>query len=138
MPAAMIYAAVTMPAAEPPIASLAAPAMFALGCGLITAILLRRSYRYFGRRRPLRDQPAIDAQPRPTGAWSGAHTDAAARIERQKVELHELGREITARIDSKLILLQDLSQRSDAQIERLETLLAEARALEPELQATRQ
>ncbi|MEM6799607.1 MAG: hypothetical protein AAF589_08840 [Planctomycetota bacterium] len=114
------------------LANIAAPILFALGCGLLTAILLRRSYRYFGKNRRRRPEPPIAEQPRPTGEWSGAHADATARIERQKVELHELGRDITARIDSKLILLQELVIKSQSQIDRLETLLAEAEATNSE------
>ena len=92
---------------------------------MLTMLLLRRSYRYFGKRRN-RNDPPIDAQPRPKTAWTGAHADATARIERQKVELHEYGREITAQIDSKLILLNQLVAKSQSQIDRLEELLAKA------------
>lgn len=110
----------------PVLANLASAGLFALGCALLTMILLRRSYRYFGKKRR-RNEPAIDAQPRPTDAWSGAHADASARIERQKVELYDLGREITAQIDNKMILLQELIGKSQAQIDRLEELLAESK-----------
>ncbi len=112
--------------------SIVAPLLFALGCGMLTAILLRRSYRYFGKKR--RPQPALAKQARPQGQWSGAQADAAARLNRQEVELHELGRDITARIDSKMILLQELLNKSQAQIDRLETLLAQAEETEPHLQ----
>ena len=76
---------------------------------------------------------AIDAQPRPESAWTGAQADAAARIGRQEVELHERGREITAQIDSKLILLGELMAKSQVQIDRLEELLSEAEQREPQL-----
>ena len=115
----------------PILANLLASGMFALGCGLLTMWLLRRSYKHFGRRRN-RNEPPIDAQPRPDGAWSGAHADASARIERQSVELHDLGREVTGRIDSKMVLLQELIAKSQAQIDRLEALLAEAEDASPE------
>lgn len=115
------------------LADLMSSGLFALGCGLLTAILLRRSYKYFGRNRRRRNEPAIDAQPRPEGAWTGAHADASARIERQKVELHEQGREITARIDNKLVILQELIAKSQSQIDRLEALLAEAEARQPQM-----
>ncbi|MEM9184920.1 MAG: hypothetical protein AAGB00_00320 [Planctomycetota bacterium] len=120
-------------ASSVPVASLASTGMFALGCALLTTILLRRSYKYFGRGRRRRNEPAIAAQPRPEGAWTGAHADASARVERQKVELHEQSREAAATIDNKLVLLQELIAKSQAQIDRLEKLLAEAEALEPEV-----
>ncbi|MEN1680908.1 MAG: hypothetical protein AAGJ46_15070 [Planctomycetota bacterium] len=119
------------------LASLMANGMFALGCGLLTAILLRRSYRYFGRRGKKRKlDSALVKTPRPKGTspankstanqWTGAHTDAAARIERQKVELHEMEREVSAKIDNKLMLMQQLVAQSQQQIDRLEALLARA------------
>lgn len=105
--------------------SLMANGMFALGCGLLTAILLRRSYRYFGRKDKKQKLDAAPT-PRPKGEWAGAYTDASARIERQKVELHEMEREVSAKIDNKLVLMQQLVARSQQQIDRLEALLGQA------------
>lgn len=105
----------------PPLATV----LFALGCGLLTAILLRRSYKYFGSR-PKKSKGPIEKQPRPTGPWSGAYSDAQARFDRQQVELHELARELKGQLDSKIMILQELVARSERQIERLETLLDEA------------
>ncbi|MEQ8849527.1 hypothetical protein [Botrimarina sp.] len=117
---------------SPPIAdsSWLAPIAFALGCGLLTAILLRRSYRYFGKRKRGVGRP-IDTQPRPATAWDGARHDAEARFNRQQVELHDLARDLTGQIDSKLILLRELVAQSDRQIARLEELLDEAERREP-------
>lgn len=117
------------------LADIMAPALFALGCALLTMILLRRSYRYFGSRTRKRDERPLDLQPRPVGAWSGAHSDASARVERQMVELHERSREVTATIDNKLILLQQLVAQSQRQIDRLEELLAEAEEKQPQMHA---
>lgn len=102
-----------------------APLAFALGCGLLTALLLRRSYRYFGKKRRGGSGPHLEAQPRPTHAWDGAKQDASARFDRQQVELQELARDLTGQIDSKLLLLQELNAKSERQIQRLEELLAE-------------
>ena len=107
---------------------LLASMMFAAGCALLTALLLRRSYRYFGRSRRKQNEGPIAAQPRPTSEWSGAHHDAAAMIERQKVELHEQGRELRAQLDNKISVLQELCRQSQQQIDRLEELLAESHA----------
>lgn len=102
--------------------------LFLAGVALLTSILLRRTYKYFGKNRRRRNEPPIDAQPRPKDQWSGVHADATARIERQKVELHEMQRDVTAQIDSKLIVLRELINKSQAQIDRMEELLAEMEA----------
>lgn len=104
--------------------NLLASAMFAIGCGLLTAIMLRRSYRYFGRSRKKNEGP-IATQPRPTSEWAGAYADSSARIEREKVEMHELGRELKAQLDNKIIVLKQLCAQSQRQIERMEQLLEE-------------
>jgi hypothetical protein len=72
-------------------------------------LLLKRSYRYFGRSRPRGGSgPTIEKQYRPTSEWDGAYRDAGASIERQKVELHQFARDATGQINSKLILLDQL------------------------------
>ena len=103
--------------------------MFFTGCAMLFAILLRRYYRYFGRRpkSTKNDTPLVEA-PRPTHAWSGMHSDAAAHIERQKVELHDMARESAGRLDSKIMVLQQLITQSNQQIERMEGLLSELQA----------
>ena len=100
--------------------------MFLAGCALLTLILLRRWSRYYGRRsRRKKSEPPIAAQPRPHDAWGGMQRDAAAHIERQKVELHEFSRDVAGTLDSKMLLLGELITKSDEQIARLEQLLAE-------------
>lgn len=108
------------------IASILPTLMFTAGCALLVMILLRRSYKYFGGRKRKQDNRPIDAQPRPESAWSGSHNDASAMIEKQKVQLHDFQRDVTAQIDSKIILLNELIVKSQRQIDRLEELLAEA------------
>lgn len=107
--------------------SLASILMFMAGCALLTAILLRRSYRYFSRR-PERGGtgPPLVTQPRPATAWDGAHRDAAAQIERQKVELYEMARDANGQLTSKIAMLEQLVETSGRQIERLEELLGES------------
>lgn len=100
--------------------------MFAAGCAALTFILLRLSWRRSGKRQRGGSGPAIDAQPRPKHRWDGAQKDAEARIDRHQVELHDLARDLTAQIDSKLVLLQHLIAQSDERINRLETLLSES------------
>ena len=91
--------------------------LFLAGCALLTIILLRRSYRYFGRRKRFTIDRPIESVPRPLQEWSGAHSDMFARIEREKVEMHRLARDLTGRIDSKLLLLEELIETSRQQID---------------------
>ena len=102
-----------------------ASAMFAAGCAALTFFLLRLNWRRQGKRSRGGSGPPLDAQPRPTHPWDGAQNDAAAKVDRQQVELHDLARDLTAQIDSKLVLLQHLIAQSEHQIHRLEGLLAE-------------
>jgi len=100
--------------------------MFLIGCALITTILLRRSYRYFGRSRRQQIQSPVEKQPRPTSKWSGAQRDSLAQIDRQEVEMHDMARDLSGQLNSKIIVLEQLIATSQRQIERLETLLAES------------
>jgi len=105
--------------------------LFLLGCALMTAILLRRSYRYFGGRLRKRSEAGLEKVHRPASAWDGMQRDASARIDRQQVELYDVAREVKGEIDGKLILLQTLIAKSQQQIDRMETLLAELECAEP-------
>jgi len=101
--------------------------MFTAGCALLTAILLRKTYRRLGSHKK-QDKGLMATLPRPKGAWDGAQTTSVAQVERAKVELHEMGRDVVGQIDSKLIVLQELIVKSQAQIDRLEELLDEVDA----------
>lgn len=99
--------------------------MFLAGIALLTALLMRRSYRYFGGKKRGFDPRPIDAQPRPTKAWEGAMNDSAAMVERQQVELAQMSRDVNGQIDTKIMILRELIARSEKQIERMEELLRE-------------
>ncbi len=105
--------------------------MFIAGAGLVAWVLLRRGFRRSGGRKKYDSRP-IDTQPRPTSEWSGAYSDASAKLERQKVELAEFSRDANGQIDTKILVLRELIAQSDRQIRRMEELLAEL-----EQQATR-
>ena len=98
---------------------------FFAGCALLTVIMLRRTYRRIGKRTKY-NPAAIERIARPAGPWDGAQRDALAQVERQKVEMHDMAREINGQLTSRIIVLEQLVGESQRQIERLETLLAEA------------
>lgn len=106
------------------LAQLGSVLMFIAGIALLTAILLRRTYRHVGRRRKRYDSWPIDTQPRPASAWDGAKADSAAVIERQRVELAELSRDVGGQLDTKIMILRHLIAENEQQITRLEGLLA--------------
>lgn len=99
--------------------------MFLLGISLLTSILLRKSYGQIGRRRKAYDSRPIDAQPRPKTEWDGAKHDSIAVIEREKVQLAQMSRDVNGQLDTKIMILRDLLARSEEQIDRLEELLGE-------------
>ncbi len=103
-----------------------APWMFAAGIALLTWVLLKRSFRYFGRPRGKRFIKALEEQYRPTSTWDGVQRDSSARIERQKVEMHEMTRDLKGELNSKIIVLEKLISDSQRQIERMEQLLDRA------------
>jgi len=99
--------------------------MFLAGCGLLTYLLLKRSYRYFGKSPSRQSSTAIERQRRPENAWDGVQRDTSALIDRQQVELHEMARDLSGQLNSKIIVLEQLVADSQRQIERMEQLLAE-------------
>lgn len=111
------------------LAQLAPLLMFIAGIALLTGILLRRTYRQVGRKRKKFDSRPIDTQPRPQHRWDGAQRDSAAVIERQKVELAEMSRDINGQLDTKILVLKDLIAQSQQQIERMEALMGETESV---------
>jgi hypothetical protein len=97
--------------------------LFLAGCAVAAWVLMRRRSRM--RRGGRRNVEYMEHLRRPTGTWDGANQDVASQIERQQVELCELARDVSGRIDSKMILLEQLIAQSQRQIDRLEGLLAE-------------
>lgn len=97
--------------------------MFLAGIALLTGLLMRRSYRHFGGRRQKFDTRPIDAQPRPPKTPNIAMHDSATTLERQKVELAQMSRDVNGQLDTKILILRDLIARSEKQIERMEELL---------------
>ena len=107
------------------LASIHAVWMFLAGVGLLTFIMMKRSYRYFSRPRQKRNDKPLELQPRPKGPWDGAQHDTMAHIERQKVEMFEMSRDLNGQLNSKIIVLEKLIADSQRQITRMEALLAQ-------------
>jgi len=105
--------------------------IFFAGCALLTTILLRRTFRRL-KHRSKASSAAIERVPRPTGKWDGAQRDALAQVERQKVEMYDMARDLNGQLTSRIIVLEKLVGESQRQIERLESLLAEAKQTSPE------
>ena len=101
--------------------------LFFAGCALFTLVLLRRTYLRLGRRQKA-SPAAIERVARPNSPWDGVQRDALAQVERQKVEMHEMSRDLNGQLSSKIIVLEQLIGDSQRQIERLERLLAESKA----------
>jgi len=98
--------------------------ILALAMVAVTFFLLRRSYRYFGRRS--KGGSAVVRVPRPKNSRSGLPADALDELTRQEVQLHERERDVSARLDSKIGVLQHLIRQAQETIARLESLIADA------------
>jgi hypothetical protein len=107
------------------LANITAVWLFLAGVGLLAFILMRRSYRYFGKPSRRRNESALDLQPRPKGPWDGAQHDAMARIDREKVEMFEMARDLNGQLSSRIIVLEKLIADSQRQIKRMEELVAQ-------------
>ncbi len=95
---------------------------------VVTALLLRRTYRRLGRRR--KAEPALARVPRPASERRQL-SDAPPEIARYEVQLHETARELTAVLDSKMVALNCLIAQAQAKIDRLESLLDQQRPNAP-------
>jgi hypothetical protein len=107
------------------LADLNAILMFLAGVGMLIFILMKRSYRYFSRRKRQRNEQPLELQPRPKGPWDGVQRDAMANIDRQEVQMFEMARDLNGQLSSRIIVLEKLIANSQRQITQMETLLAE-------------
>jgi hypothetical protein len=96
--------------------------MFAAGALMAIVILLKRSFRYFGRRNRggymthvARPDPKKDTMPNPMNEARGSR-----EFDRWEVRMQELMREHTAKLDSKMLALQALLHEADQTIAKLD------------------
>ncbi len=93
--------------------------LFLLGVVLASSILLLRSLRRT-RRSSSASLPQTPSPSRGASAANSLH--ALPELQRWEVQMHETARELTARIDNKLRMLEQLIRDADERIARLETL----------------
>lgn len=86
---------------------------------VVAFMLLLRSQRYFRNARP---EPLPSAQAR-RQASTASPTRVSPEIERWEVRMHDLARELSGRLDSKLSALEHLVNQADARAAQLQTLL---------------
>ena len=90
-------------------------------------VLLRRSYRYFGRKE--KAGPALPRVTRPDPKPEQALWGAPAELARWQVEMHETARDLKSELDSKLSLVQTLVAQARHESQRLEGAILQARQL---------
>ena len=85
------------------------------------SLLLRRSSRYFGKRKREKHDPVVRI-PRPSsGRWS-TNIDSPEQVAKFEVQLQETMREISAQLDNKMVALQILIKQANEKIAQMETL----------------
>ncbi len=96
------------------------------GVALIAGLLMLRSSRYYARQKresgPSRPRPPAQEELPSRGEEPGD-------VDRWEVQMHDTARDLSARLDSKLSMLQALVAEADRAAARLEAALA--RAAEP-------
>jgi hypothetical protein len=98
---------------------------------LMCGILLLRTQRYFARQ--VQSGPPTVSLETPRSPTDRAPLPEAA--EHWEVEMHELARDLSGRLDSKMSALQHLIRDADRAAARLETALHAAGDVEPRSQA---
>lgn len=73
-----------------------------------------------GRRRGQPDNPLGEVQQR----FSLVETSVAGLLQRMELRVHELGREVEATVNNRILVLDQLTRDADAEIRRLQALLA--------------
>ena len=100
-----------------------------LAVALATGVLLMRLHRHRGRRS--RNLPTIVRTARPGPDKNVRLGETPREVGQWEVQMHELARDLSARLDSKMGLLQHLVRDAEQAASRLETVLRELGAQDP-------
>ena len=100
--------------------------LFLAGMALVILVLLRRTAKFVAKAP--RDHRHLAVQPRPD-QQPVKDFDAPPEILQYQVQLHDTARELTARLDSKMVALLHLVREADRRIDRLEALTAQLAAV---------
>jgi hypothetical protein len=103
-------------------------ALFLAGLVLMIGVFLLRSQRQVVRTSQAFPRPA--ALPADSEPLRGRGLQSPEGFARWEVEMHDLARELTAKLDTKITLLQQLLRAADEQGTRLTTVLERAKATE--------
>ena len=95
-----------------------------LGLAIITAVLLRLTYRRLGGRT--KNQPLLEKAPRYTPRDRGGGVIPPVEKARWEGEMCDIARETSARLDSKMTALAELIRQADQAAARLEAANREA------------
>lgn len=90
-----------------------------------TCVLLMRTQRHLGRR-PSTAAPRSLVRPKRVEPQRQEEGQPPLHLDRWEVRMHELARDLSAQLDSKMSILQHLMELADQQAVRLESLLAQA------------
>lgn len=96
--------------------------LFMLGALLIVSVMLRRAMRALSRDASASDC-ALPREPTTAGPRVSGATDELARWE---IRMHELSRDLSGQLDTKIIVVEQLLRRVEQQTARLELAISEA------------
>lgn len=100
--------------------------VFLVGLALTSALLLLRTQRQIRKTNAAPAAKRGAAARPPAAPATGAGQNSHARWE---VQMHELARDLSGQLDSKISVLQHLLAQAESQSARLESLLARAQRL---------
>lgn len=104
-----------------------ATVLFMFGLLMTAGTLLWRAQRQ-AKKANLAKTAAVEGC-RPDPLTTKSHLQAPREFQRWQVEMHDLARELSGQLDSKLGLLQHLVREADRQSARLEAVIARAESL---------
>lgn len=94
--------------------------LFLVGLAMVIVVMLRQTNRYFKRKSA--EIQRQDQRP-------PARMDLPADLARYEVQLHELARELSGQLDTKIHIVQQLVREVEAHTARLEAAIARAQRL---------